>query len=68
LPARAVAVKAALVCPAATVTLDGTVTLVLLLVSTTLTPPESAGPVRLTVQGELLGALTVGGEQFKLLS
>lgn len=45
--------KAALVAPAVTVTEDGTETLVLLLVSATVLPPEGAAVLRVTVQVEL---------------
>lgn len=54
--------KLALVCPADTVTLDGTVaTDVLLLDSDTLAPPEGAAPLRVTVPVELLPPLTLVG-------
>ena len=48
--AAAVAVKVAVVAPAATVTEAGTVSRVLLLVSITAAPPERAGWVVVTVQ------------------
>jgi len=48
-----VAVKAALVAPAATVTLAGTVTELLLLARLTLTPPVGAAVFRLTVQASV---------------
>ena len=55
-------VKPALVFPADTVTLDGTVaTEVLLLESVTTAPPEGAAAVRVTVPVELLPAVTVVG-------
>lgn len=55
-------VKLALVCPAWTVTLEGTVaTDVLLLESVTLAPPDGAAPVRVTVPVELLPPLTLVG-------
>jgi hypothetical protein len=55
-------VKLALVCPAATVTLEGTVaTDVLPLWSVTVAPPEGAAPLRVTVPVELLPPLTLVG-------
>lgn len=55
-------VKVALVLPACTVTLDGTVaTDVLLLDSPTVTPPEGAAPVSVTVPVERLPPLTLVG-------
>ena len=55
-------VKLALVCPADTVTLDGTVaTDVLLLDRLTLAPPEGAAPVKVTVPVELFPPLTLFG-------
>lgn len=55
-------VKLALVLPADTVTLDGTVTTdVLLLVSGTTTPPEGAAALRVTVPVELLRPVTLVG-------
>ena len=57
-----VAVKFALLCPAETVTLEGTLTLVLLLESPTATA-AGAVPVSVTVQDELPGAFTLDGEQ-----
>src|SRR5579864_5437166 len=55
-------VKLALVCPADTVTLDGTVaTDVLLLESVTAAPPEGAAAVRVTVPVELFPPLTLVG-------
>jgi hypothetical protein len=65
--AAAVAVNVALLSPAPIFTLPGTVTLVLLLNSATLTALETAA-VRVTVQVEVPGAFTVAGEQVKLLS
>lgn len=57
-----VTVKLALVCPADTVTVDGTVaTDVLLLERLTLAPPEGAAPVNVTVPVELLPPLTLVG-------
>lgn len=57
-----VAVKLALLCPAGTVRLEGTLTVVLLLESPTATL-AAATPVSVTVQDELHGAFTVEGEQ-----
>ena len=55
-------VKLALVFPACTVTLDGTVaTAVLLLESVTVAPPEGAAAVRVTVPVELFPPLTLVG-------
>ena len=62
-----VAVKGALVSPAPTPTLAGTVMLALLLDRATVAPPEGAGAVRVTVQLDVPGAFTVLGEQLKLL-
>jgi hypothetical protein len=59
-------VKPPLVAPAATVTLPGTVTFVLLLDSATVTPPVGAGVDKVTVQLELPGATTLPGEQLRL--
>lgn len=49
----AVAVKAALLLPAGTVTEAGTVKLVVLDPSVTVTPPDPAGPLRFTVQPDV---------------
>jgi hypothetical protein len=57
-----VAVKFAVLCPAETVTLEGTLTLALLLERPTATL-VSAVPVSVTVQDELAGAFTLDGEQ-----
>jgi hypothetical protein len=55
-------VKLALVWPADTVTLDGTVaTCVLLLVRVTVAPPEGAAELRVTVPVELFLPLTLVG-------
>jgi hypothetical protein len=55
-------VNVALVCPAATVTLAGTVaTPVLLLASVMRAPPEGAGPLSVTVPCEVLPPLTLVG-------
>jgi hypothetical protein len=61
-----VAVNVALLVPVLTVTLPGTVTLVLLLDNVTPRGLEAA-PVRVTVQSEVPGAFTNAGEQVKLL-
>ena len=55
------------VCPAATVTLDGTVRLALLLESETGNPPEGAVPFKETVQELVPGVLIVKGLQFRAL-
>jgi hypothetical protein len=65
--AATVAVNVALLSPVPILTLPGTVTLVLLLSSVTLTAPEVAA-VSVTVQVEVPGAFTVVSEQVKLLS
>jgi hypothetical protein len=62
-----VAVKVALVNPAPTLMLPGTVMLVLLLDSVTVDPPAGAAAVKVTVQLEVPGAFTVAGEQLRLL-
>jgi hypothetical protein len=49
------------------VTLLGTVTFALPLVSDTTEPPAGATEVIVTVHAEVPGTLTVAGEQFKLL-
>ena len=54
------------VCPAATVTLEGTVRLVLLLESETGTPPTGAVPFKETVQELVPGVLMVNGLQLKV--
>lgn len=55
-------VNVALVAPAATVTLEGTVaTVVLLLVSATCAPPEGAGPLKVTVPAEEFPPMTLVG-------
>src|SRR5467141_3405194 len=53
-----VTVKVALVAPAGTVTLGGTVAAVLLLPSETAAPPAEAGPLRVTVPCEVPPAVT----------
>jgi hypothetical protein len=65
--AATVAVNVALLSPAVMLTLPGTVIFVLVLESATLAVPEAAA-VKVTVQVEVPGALTVAGEQVKLLS
>lgn len=57
------AVKLALVWPAATVALVGTVTIALLLDSATAVPPLGAVPLMVTVQLAVPGAVTVPGVQ-----
>jgi hypothetical protein len=64
--ADAVAVNVALFCPAPIFTLAGTVTLVLLLASATLTA-LGAAKLKVTVQMEVPGASMVKLAQFKLL-
>ena len=61
------AVKLLEVWPAATVTLEGTVRLVLLLESGIGNPPAGAVPFRDTVQELVPGALMGKGLQFKVL-
>jgi len=58
-----VAVNWALLYPAATVTLPGTVTLVLLSDSVTANPPADAASLSVTVQVEVPGAFTLAGVQ-----
>ena len=59
------AVNEALLCPAVTATLAGTVMLALLLESVTVAP-EGTAAVNVTVQLDVPGAFTVAGEQLKL--
>lgn len=60
--ALVVTVNDALVAPAATVTLDGTLaTVVLLLESATCTPPEGAGPLSVTVPVDEFPPVTLAG-------
>jgi hypothetical protein len=59
------AVNEALLCPAVTATLPGTVILTLLLESVTVAPDGTAA-VSVTVQLDVPGAFTVPGEQLKL--
>ena len=61
-PVRVVTVKVAVVCPAATVTVAGTLAfLASLLVSVMVKPPAGAGPLRVTVPVEGAGAVTLVG-------
>ena len=60
--------KVCVVAPEATVTLAGTVTLVLLLASVTAKPDVAAACVSVTVQVDVPGALTVAGLQLSELS
>jgi hypothetical protein len=61
-----VATKVPLICPEATITLPGTMTLTLLLDRVTGDPPGGAALDSVTVQLVVPGALTVAGEQVKL--
>jgi hypothetical protein len=61
--AAAVALNVAVVAPAATVTVAGTVSTVLLLESVTLAPPDGADALRLTVQVVAALALRLPGLQ-----
>ncbi len=63
-----VAVKVVLVCPADTVTLDGTCTAVLLLDKLTAAPPLGAAPLKVTVPVEEFPPVTVEGLKLKPLS
>src|ERR1700724_3521015 len=60
-PATVAIVKLALVCPAATVTLAGTVAAALLRDSVTIVPPVGAAAVRVTVPVELAPPVSVLG-------
>jgi hypothetical protein len=60
------ALKLALVWPAVTSTLPGTVTKTLLLARATVDPPDGAAEVSVTVQWEFPLPCTCAGEQFKL--
>ena len=60
------AVKVLLVCPEATVTLEGTVRLALLLESDTVSPPAGAAPVNAIEQDVLPGVLIVELVQLRL--
>jgi hypothetical protein len=61
-------VKLAVVTPALTVTLDGTVTAPLLLVKLTAAPPEGATFVKVIVQLDVAPLATADGLQLKELS
>ena len=62
-------VKVAVLAPAATSTLGGTVAIaVLLLERVTVAPPVGAGPVSVTVPVEVLPPVTVVGFKLRLLS
>jgi hypothetical protein len=63
-----VTVKVALVAPAGTVTLGGTVAAVLLLPSETAAPPAAAGALRVTVPCELPPAVTDFGLRMRPLA
>lgn len=62
-----IAVKLFEVCPAATITLAGTVRLALLLESATANPPPGAAPLNVTEQEVLPGILIVELVQLRLL-
>ena len=64
----AVAAKTAFVLPAATVTLAGTVTVVLLLESETTVPLVGASPLMVTEQTAIPGPVTVPGRQPRLVT
>jgi hypothetical protein len=64
----AVAVNVAKVCPAVTNTLEGTVTVELLLDSATVVPPVGAVPLIVTVQLAVPGPVTVPGVQLSELT
>ena len=63
-----VAVNWALLDPAATVTLAGSVTLAWLSESVTAKPPPGAVPLSVTVQVDVPGAFTLAGLQLKPLT
>jgi hypothetical protein len=63
-----VAVKLLEVCPAATITLEGTVRLALLLDRDTVNPPTGADPVKPTEQGVLPGVLMLALVQLRVLN
>ena len=63
-----VAVKVAVVCPALTVALDGTVTAARLLDNATAAPPVGAALVNVTVQVDVPPLAIVEGEQPKELT
>src|SRR6185295_16729656 len=61
-PVKVVTVNVAVLCPACTVTVGGTLAFrVSLLVSVTIRPPAGAAPVNVTVPVEGVGAVTVVG-------
>jgi hypothetical protein len=62
------AVNIASVCPTATTTLEGTVTVALLLDSETVVPPDGAVPLIVTVQLAVPGPVTVAGVQLTLVT
>jgi hypothetical protein len=66
--APTVALKVAVDAPEVTETVDGTVAATFWLASATLNPPDRAGLLRVTVQVAEPGALTVAGEQERLLT
>ena len=66
--AKTAAVNWALLDPAATVTLAGTLTLALPLDKVTANPPVGAASLSVTVQEDVPGASTLAGVQNKLLS
>jgi hypothetical protein len=66
--AETVAVNWALLDPAATITLAGTLTLALALDKVTANPPVEAASFSVAVQEEVPGAFTLAGVQDKLLS
>ena len=65
--AATLAVKVALLSPPAIMTLPGTVTLMLLLRSATLAALDAAA-LRVAVQAEVPGPVTVAGEQLRLVN
>ena len=65
--AATLAVNVAVLSPEPTLTLAGTVTLALLLDNATLAELEAAA-AKVAVQVEVPGAITVAGEQLKLLN
>ncbi len=64
--AAVVAVKVALVVPAATTTLAGTVAALLSLESKTVTPPVAAAPFRVTVPAEEFPPIRLAGFRLTL--
>jgi hypothetical protein len=63
-----VAVNPAVVVAAATFTLAGTFTFVLLLDSVTVTPADGAAPLNVTVQADVPAPVTLAGEHVRLVS